>query len=213
MNCRPTVGSWTRRPNGWPRVPASAGSTSAAGCGELSLALWKQSGGRLAKVVGLDFAAVNAAIYTERCAAAEPPPSPGRFHFIQADFLTGLAACADASFDGVVSGMAIQYAESFCSERQTWTTDAYDRVLAEVQRVLRPGGTFVFSVNVPEPSWFRLACSSLKGILRVRQPLRYPVRAVQMMSYGAWLKASAARPLSLSAAGNGPRQTRRRRIR
>lgn len=163
------------------------------GCGELSRALWTKARGSLTEVVGLDFAAANAAIYAERCAAVKPPPPPERIRFLQADFLTGLAFCADGHFDGVVSGMAIQYAESFDAERGIWTTEAYDRVLAEVHRVLRPGGSFVFSVNVPEPSWWRLAASSVKGILRAPRPMRYFVRALQMMTYGDWLKREARR--------------------
>jgi ubiquinone/menaquinone biosynthesis C-methylase UbiE len=162
------------------------------GSGELSRALWKRSGGQLAEVVGLDFAAVNAAVYRQRADALQPSAA-GRMSFLQADFLTGLTGWADGHFDGVVSGMAIQYADSYCAERSTWTTEAYDRVLREVYRVIRPGGAFVFSVNVPEPSWLRVMGSSMKGILRTRRPVQYLLKAIQMFSYGSWLKREARR--------------------
>jgi len=163
------------------------------GSGVVSRALWARSGGTLGEVIGLDFATANAEHFAEACAALDPAPPPGRLRFVRADFTAGLPDWPEGYFDGVVSGLAIQYAESYCPERGTWTTEAYDRVLAEVCRVLRPGGVFVFSVNVPEPSWLRVICSSVKGVFRTPRPLTFLLRAVQMMSYGAWLKREARR--------------------
>jgi len=71
-------------------------------------------------------------------------------------FRQGFANWPGEQFDGVVSGLALQYAESY-SEQTGWTDSAYDRVLAEVYRLLKPGGTFVFSVNVPNPAWSTVA--------------------------------------------------------
>src|SRR5262249_23584409 len=96
-------------------------------------------------------------------------------------------------FDGVMSGLAIQYAECYSPEHGRWTTEAYDRLLAEVYRVLRPGGRFIFSVNVPEPGWGRVALRSIHGILRPRQPGRYLRNAWRMWRYGAWLTREARR--------------------
>ncbi len=89
--------------------------------------------------------------------------------------------------------MAIQYAESYSQETGAWTCAAYDRVLSDVFRVLRPGGRFVFSANVPEPSWRRVAWQSLPGVFRARRRLKFLQRAWRMLSYGRWLKREARR--------------------
>src|SRR5437879_5323425 len=70
---------------------------------------------------------------------------------------------------------------------------AYRPLLAhpDVCRVLRPGGYFVFSVNVPEPSWLRVALSGVWGILRSAHPLNYLKNAYRMWTYGGWLKRQA----------------------
>jgi len=60
-----------------------------------------------------------------------------------------------------------------------------------VLRVLRPGGRFVFSVNVPEPSWAAVAWGSLSAVLRSGRPLRHLKNSWRMLRYGAWLKREA----------------------
>ena len=64
-------------------------------------------------------------------------------------------------------------------------------MLAEVFRVLRRGGRFVFSVNVPEPKWWKVGLLSLGDIFRAGRPVRFLKRALRMMKYGAWLKREA----------------------
>ena len=127
------------------------------GSGQLAKAVWQQSGGAVAEVVGLDCAAVNAKAFVKLRAGLQPPPTEENLCFVAGDFSHGLAAWPDGRFDGVVSGLAIQYAESYSEAQGRWTCEAYDRVLSEAARLLRPGGRFVFSVNVPEPSWGRVA--------------------------------------------------------
>jgi hypothetical protein len=93
--------------------------------------------------------------------------------------------------DHAVSGLSISYAESFDDEAGTWTTAAYDRLLAEVRRVIRPGGRFVFSVNVPDPSWAKVAWHSLPDVFGSGHTFRRLKRSWRMLRYGAWLKREA----------------------
>jgi SAM-dependent methyltransferase len=163
------------------------------GCGQLTEALWRKSRGRLAQVVGLDCAAVNALAFDRLRQKAEPQPRPDQVRFVHADFSTGLASWPAGHFDGVVSGLALQYAERYSEQEGRWTTEAYDRLLADVYRVLRPGGRFVFSVNVPEPAWGRVAWRSLPGLFRRGKVGRRLSDAWRMYRYGRWLTRESRR--------------------
>jgi SAM-dependent methyltransferase len=161
------------------------------GCGKLSQAIWEKSNGSVAEIIALDVAAENHKAYEKLRASVQPPASSNGIRFIAADFSAGLASWQDCYFDGAVSGLAIQYAESYSEIQGCWTTDAYDHLLTDVHRVLRPGGRFIFSVNVPEPGWGKVALCSLLGFFGSRKPARYLTNAWQMMRYGSWLKRQA----------------------
>jgi ubiquinone/menaquinone biosynthesis C-methylase UbiE len=159
------------------------------GGGRLSRALWEAADGQLDRLVASDCAAVNADAYARL--RADLGIAEERLRFIPADFSHGLPFAADTSFDGVVSGLAIQYAEHYSARDDRWTTKNYDRLLHEVNRVLVPGGRFVFSVNVPEPKWGKVALFSLFDVFSVRKPLQYLKNAWAMWHYGRWLKREA----------------------
>jgi ubiquinone/menaquinone biosynthesis C-methylase UbiE len=163
-----------------------------SGSGQLTRALWEKSGGTLAELVALDCAQANERSVRQLHATLQPAPGD-RLRFCHADFSAGLAAWQQDQLDGITSGLAIQYAEYFCEKRGCWTTDAYDRLLAEVYRVLRPGGRFVFSVNVPNPSWTLVALYALPGLLFAPQLTRFLKNCLRMWSYGCWLKREANR--------------------
>jgi SAM-dependent methyltransferase len=156
------------------------------GCGQLTKTLWEKSHGELAEAAALDCAAVNKRVI-ERLRGEVQPPADERMHFIHADFSAGLARWEDGRFDGVVSGLAIQYAESFSKDTGRWTTDAYDHLLREVRRVLKGSGRFVFSVNVPDPAWARVGLHSFSGVFRSPKPGRYLRNMLRMYRYGRWL--------------------------
>jgi hypothetical protein len=62
-----------------------------------------------------------------------------------------------------------------------------------VYRLLKPGGVFVFSVNVPEPAWGKVAWKSLPGVFRIKRPLRFLKYGWRMWSYGNWLTRESRR--------------------
>lgn len=165
------------------------------GCGRgmLTRAVWEQSHGRVYEIVGLDIAPANAEAYEKLQQSLQPQPDGGQIKFVAADFSEGLRQFRDNTFHGVVSGLALTYAESYDEANNCWTSDAYDHVLSEVRRVLKPGGQFVFSVNVPDPNWARVAWDCLNGTFETRQPLRYLLKSWRIYRYGGWLKREARR--------------------
>jgi SAM-dependent methyltransferase len=163
------------------------------GSGQLTRTLWEKSQGSLSSIVAIDCADANEQAIADIRARATPAASADRIRFHQIDFSDGLTPFAAGSIDGVVSGLAIQYAQHFCTEEGRWTTHAYDRLLAEVFRVLRTGGRFVFSVNVPNPAWLRIALFGLPGFFTSRKPLKFFRNSMRMLRYGRWLKEEAAR--------------------
>ena len=160
------------------------------GGGALTRALWARTVGTVAEVVGLDCAAANGRAYETLRQSLSPPPGD-RVRFMCHDFSGGLGVFPDGAFDHAVSGLSITYAESFSEADARWTTAAYERILAEAHRVIRPGGRFVFSVNVPEPKWWKVGLFSLHTVLRTGRPLEFLKRSVRMLRYGAWLKREA----------------------
>lgn len=173
-------------------APAAGERWLDLGCGggPLTRALWERSGGTVAEVVGLDCAAANERAYDELRRLLSPLPG-NRVRFLCHDFSSGLGLFPDASFDHAVSGLSITYAESYSEAEGRWTDAGYDAILAEVCRVLRPGGRFVFSVNVPEPKWWKVGLLSVGDVFRTGHPLRFLKRALRMMKYGGWLKREA----------------------
>jgi SAM-dependent methyltransferase len=162
------------------------------GSGQLSRVLWEKSHGKVETVIGVDLAAVNEQAYARMRAVLAPAPTPRCLRFVSADFGRGFPDWQGAQFDGVVSGLSLQYAESY-GDNENWTQEAYDHVLAEVHRLLKPAGTFVFSVNVPNPAWSVVTMRSLGGVWSTPKPLRYLRKAWRMWTYGNWLKRESRR--------------------
>src|SRR5262249_46289799 len=130
------------------------------GCGQLSRVLWEKSAGKVEGIIGVDVADVNEKAYAKLRGELTPSPTPMCLRFVPRDFSKGFTDWPAEQFDGVVSGLALQYAEAY-AEGTGWTDSAYDTVLAEVYRLVKPGGVFVFSVNVPDPAWSKIAVHAL----------------------------------------------------
>ncbi len=173
-------------------APAAGERWLDLGCGggSLTRAIWERANGTLAEVVGLDCAAANERAYAELRRTLSPSPGE-RVRFLYHDFSSGLRLFPNQRFDHVVSGLSVTYAESYSEASRKWTQEAYDAILVEVNRVLRPGGRFVFSVNVPEPKWWKVALLSMGDVFRNGRSLQFLKQSLRMMKYGSWLKQEA----------------------
>jgi ubiquinone/menaquinone biosynthesis C-methylase UbiE len=163
------------------------------GAGKLTAALWQRGGGKLGEVVAMDCAAVNEEAIARMSARVQPPPRAGQIRFVCGNFSEGLPQFADDTFDGIVSGLAISYAEARDPVTGKWTDTAYNHLLAEMRRVLKPGGRLVFSVNVPEPRFWRIFWRSLKQAPKLSKPGKVLLNALLMQRYGKWLRQEARR--------------------
>ena len=162
------------------------------GSGAITRGLWQRSQGKLSHIIGTDVATINKFAY-DQLQRQLTPEDHRRIRFVCHNFSEGLQPFDDAVFDNVVSGLSISYAEHFDEETQSWTTHAYDRLMHEVARVLKPGGWFIFSVNVPNPNWNRVAIGSLTSLWSIGRPIRFIRRSLRMLKYGKWLKQEAER--------------------
>ncbi len=84
----------------------------------------------------------------------------GRYETV--DISHGFNLEKENSVDLAISGLALQYAEHFDGEK--WTRQAYQNLLSDIWKTLKPGGQLVYSVNVPSPDSKLIAKRSLKAI-------------------------------------------------
>jgi ubiquinone/menaquinone biosynthesis C-methylase UbiE len=163
------------------------------GCGQLTALLWHQSGGQVGEIVAMDCNAANAAAIEKLKRRLLRGASPDRIRFAVGNFSDGLPQLADQDFDGIVSGLAISYAESRDPATGSYTDAAYDHLLAELCRVLKPQGRLVFSVNVPRVRFWPIFWKSLRQAHRISKPAKALVNALRMQRYGRWLQREAER--------------------
>lgn len=176
-------------------TPAAGERWLDLGCGrgELTAALWQRGNGQLAEIVAMDCAAVNAEPLARLQRKLNPPARPEQIRFMTGNFSDGLTQFADSSFDGIVSGLAISYAESIDPVTGQYTDSAYNHLLSEMYRILKPGGRLVFSVNVPQPDFWKVFWKSLSMAFRVSKPLKVLANTWKMQKTGAWLRKEARR--------------------
>jgi ubiquinone/menaquinone biosynthesis C-methylase UbiE len=163
------------------------------GSGQLTALLWQLSGGQVGEIVAMDCNAVNAeAIEKLRRKLSEAGQSTP-IRFLAGNFSMGLPQFANGTFDGIVSGLAISYAESYDAQTDRYTDEAYNRLLAEMFRVLKPGGRLVFSVNVPNVRFWPIFWKSLRLAFRISKPVKTLINVLKMQAYGRWLQREAQR--------------------
>jgi ubiquinone/menaquinone biosynthesis C-methylase UbiE len=178
------------------RLDASAGETwidLGCGGGPLTELLWRRAQGEIGRIHALDCAIANRSALEKLATRLAPGSWEDRIRFEVHDLSRGLPQFPDASVNGVVSGLAISYAESVDPETGCYTDTAYNHLLADVHRVLRPGGRFVFSVNVPQPRFWSILIESFRSGLFVPHARRVFFNSIRMQTYGRWLKKEARR--------------------
>jgi len=150
------------------------------GSGELSKMLRKKG---VQQIIGLDYNEGNRAIYTANVGARQA-------RFMRGDISQALPL-KSCSFDGVVSGLCLSYAESVDPATGKWTDRAYKDAFHEIHRILRPGGQFIFSSNVPNPNFARIMTDSWREVLFGGRFFRLMRNGLAMVRFSKWLKDSA----------------------
>jgi SAM-dependent methyltransferase len=162
------------------------------GRGHLTALLWEKSQGQVTQVVAFDDAPGSRQVIARLELKLMPTPRAGQIEFVTGTPADGLAALESASFDGIVSGLALGYAESRDASGK-YTAEGYNRLLAELHRVLKPGGRLVFTVNVPRPHFWGVLWRALCQAISLPQPARVLANALKMQRYGRWLRGQARR--------------------
>lgn len=163
------------------------------GGGTLTAGLWGASKGKVASIHASDCAQANDVAIKKLNTQLQPAPQVDQLRFSTVDFSKGLPQFSASSFDGIVSGLAISYAESFDLEKQKFTDTAYTKLYHEMFRVLKPGGKLVFSVNVPNPDFWKIVWKSFGKGVKLGRPWRTIKNVLSMQKHGAWLKREAIR--------------------
>jgi ubiquinone/menaquinone biosynthesis C-methylase UbiE len=159
------------------------------GAGQLTKGLWAAADGKLAEIVGSDCNPANEELYLKQ--ALSPSCPEGARKFVLCNFSAGLAHFPDNHFDGLVSGLAITYAEHKDPKTGKYTDQAYTHLLSELRRVLKPGGRAVVSVNVPEPNFVSIMTKSFGSAFRIRSAGKAFVNGLRMLWTGRWLRQQA----------------------
>jgi len=135
------------------------------GSGRLIRSIWEKSHGSVNTIVGIDISPTALRYARNSIANLSPKPGPERIQLIQADFGGGLwMPFRSSSFDGVTAGLSISYADHWDPDRQAWSNQSYVKLLKDIFVLLKNGGSFVFSSNVPNPNFRRIASESWREI-------------------------------------------------
>lgn len=156
------------------------------GSGRLMQLILERSKGSVNTIVGLD-STKQALKYAQRNLRKNFLIS--QINLIQADISSGLPFFMKNHFHLITAGLSIQYAQHWDGKK--WTKEAYKKAIANVFELLKPRGRFVFSVNVPNPDFSRIAKESKREIfLSLRFPLNILVSII-MLWQAKWLVKQA----------------------
>jgi ubiquinone/menaquinone biosynthesis C-methylase UbiE len=161
------------------------------GSGPLVRSIWKRCWGNV-RIIATDLSVVALSCAKKSFQKSFPTGWQEKIDLIQADFSRGLGKLfRPDSFDGIVAGLCIAYAEHWDPLRKRWDNQAYVQLLKDVYLVLKTNGSFVFSSNVPGYSYWLLARKSWREILLTwKLPLAIVVSSI-MLYQSRWLRESA----------------------
>jgi len=153
------------------------------GSGRLIKLVLKEMKNPAREVIGLDnsLSAIN---------YARKNIKSSKVSFVCSDISNGLPFLPQSGFDLIMAGLSIQYAQHW--NGQQWTDQAYIRVIKDIFQVLKPGGWFVFSVNVPNPDFSKVAKKSWQEIFFSRRLFLNLIVAAIMLWQAKWLVKKAA---------------------
>jgi ubiquinone/menaquinone biosynthesis C-methylase UbiE len=162
------------------------------GSGRLIRSIWERSNGEVDAIIGVDISATALNIAKRKSSQFIPANASRKISFVQADFSQGLEGIfRPLSFDGITAGLSISYANHWDSERGEWDNRSYLGLLQDIYHLLKDGGAFIFSTNVPNPDFVLIAKRSWREIfLTWRLPLGIFVSFVMLLQ-SRWLKNSA----------------------
>ena len=152
------------------------------GSGELTKLLLAASRD-VSSVIGLDYNPENANIYLSN--------TKGKKTSFQIGDVSKPLEFESNSLDGIISGLCISYAESFDETTGQWTDIAYKAAYAEIHRILKPDGLFVFSLNIPNPNFAKILTDSWREVVFGGQFLQLLKNGIAMVSFSNWLKDCA----------------------
>lgn len=159
------------------------------GSGKIMRLIWEKSKGRIKKIIGLDCSQFALEYAKKNLIGVSPIPGSKQLDFSCWDISQGLNGFEQNSIDLITAGLSIQYAEHW--DGKHWTQEAYKRIIKDVYAVLRSGGRFVFSVNVPKANFAKIAKESWREIfLTWKLPIMIVVAAI-MVWQGKWLTKQA----------------------
>lgn len=162
------------------------------GSGRLMESIWKTSSGQVRQIIGLDISFRSLLIAKRALKKTCADLHRAKIEFIQADLSRNIGGIRPESIDGVTAGLSLPYAEHWDAAKNKWDKAGLASVFREIHSVLRSGGSFVFSSNVPQPNFGIIALKSWRQILLTwKAPLFIGVSLI-MLFQSRWLQRSAA---------------------